>query len=81
MEQKEPFKCTGDCLRCSIAQRQYCASQFTYNSMRMVEQLALAVEALQNTVDDVKTRLETMQGSEATIFRPSAEAPAQPIAQ
>ena len=32
-------KCTGNCMACTIYQRQYCASQLSYNNMRMLEQM------------------------------------------
>ena len=74
MEQKDQaFKCTGDCLKCSLLQRQYCAAQFTYNSMRMVEDLSRAVASLQGTVDGLKEKLDAMQGNEASLFIPVRE--------
>ncbi len=51
------FKCSGDCLRCHPNQRQYCASQFTYNSMLMIEKK-----------NDVRT-LRSMGASDRQICR------------
>jgi len=72
-EKKQGFQCTGDCLRCSVLQRQYCAAQFTYNSVRMLEDQSAAIAALQNTVDNLKTKLDAIQGNEALVFKPMAE--------
>ena len=65
MEQNQ-FKCSGDCLRCHPSQRQYCAAQFTYNTMRMVEDIRI-------TVEDMRKKIEAIQNSEASIFDPTAE--------
>lgn len=77
-QQNKPqgFTCTGDCLRCNIAQRQYCAAQFTYNSMRMLEQMQQSLSALQGTVGELTAKMEAIQGNEASIFDPTIAAPA-----
>ena len=55
--------CTGNCMMCSLFQRQYCASQISYNNMLMINQLAQAVEALSQKV-------EAIQSNEGTLFNP-----------
>lgn len=67
-ENKKQFQCLGDCLKCRAVgdrrvQWQYCSAQFTYNTMRMIE-------ALQTSVNELKEKVEAMQGNEATIFNP-----------
>lgn len=42
----ENFKCSGDCIKCSVVQRQYCASQNTYNTMKMLEDLRTLLESM-----------------------------------
>jgi len=73
MEQENRFKCSGDCLKCTPIQRQYCASQFTYNTMRMVEDMQRIVVALQGSVDEIRVKVEAIQGNEATLFNPAKE--------
>lgn len=65
------FKCSGDCLRCHPNQRQYCASQFTYNSMRMIEQMQASLSTMQGTIDEMKVKIEAIQGNEANLFDPT----------
>ena len=69
MEQ-EQFKCTGDCLNCRKTpndrreQWQYCASQFTYNTMRMIQDM-------QGTIEEMKAKISAIQDNEALVFNPS----------
>ena len=70
MEQQQ-FKCTGDCLKCHSNQRQYCSAQFTYNTMRMVEDLFIDVSKMAGTIQEIKTKLEAIQGNEALLFDPT----------
>ena len=77
MEQNQ-FKCSGDCLNCRKLpnerreQWQYCAAQFTYNSMRMIEAMQGALAAMQGTVDELKEKVDAIQNSEANVFDPSS---------
>ena len=65
--EENKFKCSGDCLNCRKLpnerreQWQYCAAQFTYNSMRMIEDL-------QKTVADLAAKVEAIQNNEASVF-------------
>lgn len=68
------FRCSGDCLQCHPNQRQYCAAQFTYNSMRMIEQMQDSLKSMQGTVEELKAKIEAIQGNEAAIFDPSKKA-------
>jgi len=63
-------KCTGNCMACTMFQRQYCASQLAYSNMRMLEQM-------QKTVIDMKEKVEALQNNEATLFDPTAKAPSE----
>ena len=76
--QGQPFKCTGDCLTCRAlnerkTQWQYCASQFTYNTMRMVEAMQSEIVAMQGTVNELKAKIDAIQNSEALVFDPLSE--------
>ena len=57
-------KCTGNCMACTVIQRQYCASQLAYTNMRMMEQM-------QKTVIDIKEKIEAAQNNEALLFDPT----------
>ena len=56
-------KCTGNCMACTIFQRQYCASQLAYSNMRMLEQMQQAIHRMEEKV-------EAMQNNEATLIDP-----------
>lgn len=62
MEQ-QGFVCSGDCLKCIPAQRQYCSSQMTYNATKMLEHL----------IADVNKMVEMMQNNEKNVFNPTAQ--------
>lgn len=72
MAEETKFKCSGDCLNCRVnpnerkTQWQYCAAQFTYNSMRMIE-------ALRGEFNDLKEKIEAIQNNEASVFNPNEE--------
>ena len=70
MEKKDKNKCSGDCLRCFPMQRQYCAAQLSYNTMRMME-------VMQGTIEEMKVKIEAIQGNEASLFNPTEEDKAQ----
>ena len=61
-------KCTGNCMACTIFQRQFCSSQLAYTNMRMLEQL-------QQTVTNLQQKIESMQNNEALLFDPTATGP------
>ena len=75
---KNQFKCSGDCLNCRVnpnerrTQWQYCAAQFTYNSMRMIE-------ALHGEMKEIQTKIDAIQNNEASVFNPNEEKPEIPI--
>jgi 16S rRNA G527 N7-methylase RsmG len=74
-EQKK-FQCTGDCLTCRAVndrkiQWQYCAAQFTYNSMRMLESMQGAITEMQGTVKELKAKIEAIQNSESEVLAPN----------
>lgn len=69
MEQQ--FKCSGDCLKCHPNQRAYCSSQFTYNTMQMVGSLITEVNRMSEKVEELKIKIEAIQGNEALLFDPT----------
>ena len=73
MEQTQQFQCTGDCLKCFPAQRQYCASQHAYNSMRMIERMEKRMTDIENHFIELEKMIESIQNNEATLFNPNAQ--------
>ena len=70
MAQNNNFKCSGDCMNCHPNQRAYCASQFTYNTMRMVETMQQAVVAMQGSIEEINVKIESLQDEKVEIFDP-----------
>jgi len=79
MAEETKFKCSGDCLNCRVnpnerkTQWQYCAAQFTYNTMRMVETLHNGLNTMRGTMEELRERVEAIQNSEAMVLAPDAE--------
>lgn len=65
------LKCSGDCLKCKQVQWQYCASQFTLNTYRIVENLQGMVKSLGETVADLKAQMDRVEDSKSKVFNPS----------
>lgn len=77
MEQKQ-FQCTADCLNCSSAQRQYCASQHSYNAMRMVQAMQGTIDLMRSAIEEMKSEISAIKGNEDLVFDPmKAEEQAQ----
>ena len=70
---QQGYTCTGDCLRCSQAQRQYCASQFTFKNMRMLEGMVVSLQLLSAEVKNLSEKVDAIQNAEGELFNPSSE--------
>ena len=90
MAEEKTFQCSGDCMNCRPmserkVQWQYCAAQFTYNSMRMLQAMQESMQALGGAIDDLKAKIEAIQDNEALVFDPQkeekSEFPIKPKAQ
>lgn len=68
MEQneKQQFKCSGDCLKCSRVQREYCAAQKAYDNQQLLLEM-------QETVEELKVKISAIQDNEALVFDPNAQ--------
>ena len=70
------FKCSGDCLNCRKQPNErreqwlYCASQFTYNTMRKVEDLFADINKMTGELEDIKAKIEAIQNNEAMVLNP-----------
>jgi hypothetical protein len=60
-------------MMCNQLQRQYCAAQFTYNSMRMIEDMQTLLASMKGTVEELKMKIDVLQGNEASLFNPAAQ--------
>jgi len=75
-QEQKKFQCGGDCLNCRAVndrkiQWQYCAAQFTYNSMRMIESMQGALAEMQGTVRELAVKIDAIQNSEAEVLAPN----------
>ena len=59
-------QCTGNCMGCTIYQRQYCASQIAYNNMGLISELM-------ESVAELKEKIEAIQNNEGTLINPIDE--------
>ena len=71
MEQN--FKCTGNCLNCMPAQRQYCSSQHSYSNMKVLDAMMEIVMEMKGSVEEMKVKIEAIQNNEANVFDPTEE--------
>ena len=92
MEQtnQNQFKCSGDCLTCRAVndrkiQWQYCAAQFSYNTLRTMQTMQESLTLMNGEIKELRNKIEAIQNSEAMVFDPNAEttseAPTLPITQ
>ena len=85
-EQKQQFKCLGDCLNCrAINDRKqqwwYCATQHAYNTLQMVRSMQEAITAMSGTIEELKVKIASIQDNEAMVFDPNAETTETDVAQ
>ena len=66
------FKCTGDCFKCQPLQRQYCAAQWSYNGLRIMEDMQKSLSSMQGTVEELKAKIDAIQGNESLLFDPTS---------
>ena len=81
MEQNQNFRCSGNCLNCSPAQRAYCASQHSYSNMKVLDKMMGIVIAMQGSMEELSKKIEAIQNNEAAIFDPNEEKLSMNIAQ
>lgn len=66
MEKGNSPKCTGNCMNCSVIQRQFCSSQIAYNNMKVLESIV-------KELSDMKEKVEQMQNEESVLISPTAD--------
>ena len=63
------FKCSGNCLNCSPAQRAYCASQHAFSNMKVLDAMMGIVVEMKGTIEDMRSKVDAMQNTE--VFEPN----------
>lgn len=71
-QQKQEFKCSGDCLKCPRVQREYCAAQKGYDNQRLLLALQEAVSDMQDCVYALEEKIAAIQDNEAMVFDPNS---------
>lgn len=62
------FKCTGNCLGCSPAQRAYCASQHAYSNMKVLDAVMQEVLTLHESVKALSEKVEAIKPTEEPVY-------------
>ena len=65
------FKCTGNCLNCIPAQRNYCASQHSYSNMKVLDAMMTELLSMKDGIKVMSEKIEAIQSNEASIFDPN----------
>jgi len=90
MAEEKKFQCSGDCLNCRIypnerrTQWQYCAAQFAYNAVRMIQDMQENIKIMSGSITELKEKVEALQDNETLVYDPheeKSEIPNLPIAQ
>lgn len=60
-------------MKCKQIQWQYCAAQFTYRSMMMLDNLFGELNKMVQEVNDLKEKVNAMYESDSGVFDPTSE--------
>ena len=71
--QEQQFRCTGDCINCNRAQREYCGAQKGYDNQRLLLEMQKTLAAMSGTVEELKHKVAAIQDNETMVFDPSNE--------
>lgn len=71
--QEQQFRCTGDCIKCNRAQREYCGAQKGYDNWLLLLEMQKTLSAMSGTVEELKHKVAAIQDNEAMVFDPSNE--------
>jgi hypothetical protein len=77
---KQQFQCSGNCLNCQPAQRQYCASQHSFSNMKVLDNMMELLKkmqadmlVMQGSITEMAAKVEAIQNNEASVFSPNGE--------
>lgn len=71
--QEQQFRCTGDCINCNRAQREYCGAQKGYDNHQLLLEMQKSLVAMSGTVDELKHKIAAIQDSESMVFDPNED--------
>lgn len=71
--QEQQFRCTGDCIKCNRAQREYCGAQKGYDNQQLLLEMQKTLAAMSGTVEELKHKVAAIQDNEAMVFDPNNE--------
>ena len=71
--QEQQFRCTGDCINCNRAQREYCGAQKGYDNQQLLLEMQKTLAAMSGTVEELKHKVAAIQDNEAMVFDPNNE--------
>ena len=71
--QEQQFRCTGDCINCNRAQREYCGAQKGYDNQRLLLEMQKTLASMSGTVEELKHKVSAIQDNEAMVFDPNNE--------
>ena len=63
-------RCTGNCMACTVFQRQYCSAQLAYSNMRMLELMQQTINELKDDVSKLQETASLQKTSEEGVFSP-----------
>lgn len=69
--QEQQFRCTGDCINCNRAQREYCGAQKGYDNWLLLLEMQKTLAAMSGTVEELKHKVAAIQDNEAMVFDPN----------
>jgi len=71
-------QCSGNCLQCFPAQRQYCASQHALSNMRVLDKVMETlgsikeqIATMQGSIEELAVKIEAIQDDKGTVFDPN----------
>ena len=71
MAENGNFKCSGNCLGCSPAQRAYCASQHSYSNMKVLDAVMGVVIQMNEKMSVMSEKIEALQSDNNVVFDPT----------
>lgn len=71
--QEQQFRCTGDCINCNRAQREYCGAQKGYDNQQLLMEMQKTLAAMSGAIDELKHKVAAIQDNEAMVFDPNNE--------
>ena len=69
--QEPQFRCTGDCINCNRAQREYCGAQKGYDNQQLLLEMQKTLAVMSGTVEELKHKVVAIQDNEAMVFDPN----------